>query len=86
MHECAFIAVDVPLASEVTLTHRMFDIQGRASHLELEELLHLPDLGLKGSRWRPSTLQTSWEAVEALQVFLLTVTKMMTNEVFFFSR
>lgn len=40
------------------------------SHLKFEELLHLPDLGLKGSCWRLSTLQTSWKAVEPLEVFL----------------
>lgn len=41
-------------------------------YLELEESLHLPDLGLKGSWWSLSSLETNRKAIEPLKVLLLT--------------
>lgn len=43
-----------------------------AGYLELEESLHLPDLGLKGSWWTLSSLKTNRKAIEPLKVLLLT--------------
>lgn len=43
-----------------------------AGYLELEESLHLPDLGLKGSWWSLSSLETNRKAIEPLKVLLLT--------------